>query len=252
MATDIRIIKAMILAAGEGTRLSPLTAQTPKVLLELGGKPLICHTLNWLKSHSISQVVINIHHLGERIKDFLGDGSSYGLKISYSEEQTLLGTAGGVKKMESFFDGTFVVIYGDILTDFDLSAMIRFHQKNMSVATLALWEVANTWEVGIVQMDSNGMLKKFIEKPSKGSGFGNLASGGIYVMEKEILSTIPGHSFCDFAYDVFPRLIDDGMPIYGYALGTQDYLIDIGTHEKYRQADNDVKEGKLRKTDAKS
>jgi len=244
MVSEVR--KAMVLAAGEGIRLRPLTLETPKLLLPLGEAPLICHILAWLKSYGICEVAINLHHLGDKIKEFLGDGTLYGLKIVYSPEEALLGTAGGVKRMESFFDGPFVVVYGDMLIDFDLSAMIRFHKNHKAMATLALFETSKPWEVGIVQVNGDGRVVSLVEKPEKGNELGNLANGGIYVLEKEVFEHIPEHGFCDFGYEVFPRLIKTGLPIYGYVLGPQDYLIDIGTPEKYNLANSNLKSGRVR------
>ncbi|MBA7502771.1 UTP--glucose-1-phosphate uridylyltransferase [subsurface metagenome] len=229
-------MKAMILAAGEGMRLRPLTLETPKILLPIEGTPLIQYTLAWLKSHGISEVAINLHHLGEKIKDFLGDGSKFGVRICYSPEEKLLGTAGGVKKMEKFFDGTFAVVYGDVLTDFNLSAMANYHKEKKALGTLALFQAPNPWQAGIVEIDKQGRLLRFREKPPRGSESGNLSSGGVYILEKDILSYILGEGFCDFGYDVFPKLVELALPLYGYILEPQDYLIDIGTPEKYHKA----------------
>ena len=135
--------QAMVLAAGEGTRLRPLTLHTPKVLLPVGNnRPLIVYILSWLKFHGIDEVTINLHYLGDKIKAFLDDGSRYKIKVSYSPEPAILGTAGGVKRLENFFDGTFVVVYGDILTDFNLKDMILFHRRKKAIATLAIVKVS--------------------------------------------------------------------------------------------------------------
>lgn len=239
-------MKAMILAAGEGTRLKPLTLTVPKVLLPIGGVLLIEYTLSWLRSHGISEVAINLCHRGDKIKDFLGNGSRFGMKLFYSPEETLLGTAGGVKRMEHFFNDTFVVLYGDILTDFDLRDMIRFHQGEKTMATLALLEVPNPWEVGVVEINEGGRILSFVEKPPRGFETGNLGSGGVYVLGKEILNYIPGKGYSDFAYDIFPKLMELGLPLYGYLLKPENYLIDIGTTEKYQKANADVKAGRVK------
>ena len=234
------VTKAMILAAGKGTRLHPLTRQIPKVLLPVGGIPVIQYTLAWLKSHGISEVAINLHHLGDRVRAILGDGSRFGVKIYYSPEKRLLGTAGGVKKMEQFFSTKFVVVYGDILTDFNLSAMMDFHKAKGALATLALLEMPNPWEVGIIDINSQGRLLSFKEKPPRGSQQGKLGSGGVYVLDREIFDHIPSEGVSDFAYDIFPKLIESSYPLYGYQLKCEDYLIDIGTWEKYRKAYQDA------------
>lgn len=231
----------MLLAAGEGTRLRPLTLETPKALLPVGERPLIELQLSWLKHHGIQEVVINLYHLGDKVRDFLGDGSRFGVKISYSLEEKLLGTAGGVKKMDHFFDSTFVVVYADVFTDFNLSAMVKFHRQKKAAATLVIFEASNPREVGIVKMSPEGQILSFVEKPKTANlELQSLASGGVYVLEKKVLNHIPAQGFSDFATDIFPKLIELGFPIYGYVLKPQDYLIDIGTIEKYRQASDDV------------
>ncbi len=240
------VTKAMILAAGEGTRLRPLTLETPKVLLPVGEVPLIEHQLSWLKSHGVSQVAINLYHLGEQIKAFLGDGSRFEMKLLYSLEETLLGTAGGVKRVKHFFDDTFVVVYGDVLTDFNLSEMIRFHQEKKSMATLAVMAVTNPCEVGVIEMDEEKRIIRFVEKPPRDSVTGDLSSGGVYVLEKETINNILGDGFSDFAYDVFPKLIELNIPIYGYILRPGDNLIDIGTINNYNRANEDVSTGKVK------
>ncbi len=245
MDTNNDFTKAMILAGGKGTRLMPLTSMTPKVLLPIGGVPLIKYQISWLKRNGISDIAINLHHLGNKITNYLGDGSRFGVRIAYSYEYTLLGTAGAVKRMEGFFDGGFIVVYGDILTDFNLSQMVSFHRVKGSLATLAVFSVSNPWEVGVVQIEEDGRITSFVEKPDCGSTVSNLGSGGIYIMEKEVLKYIPCESSSDFAYDIFPKLLENGRRIYGYMLTSEDYLIDIGTIEKYAKAENDVNQKKV-------
>lgn len=246
MGMGSEVQKAMILAAGQGTRLRPLTLETPKVLLPVGGVPLIEHTLVWLRSHGVSEVAINLHCLGDKIKNCLGDGSRFGIKVFYSPEETLRGTAGGVRRMKHFFDSTFVVAYGDVLTDFNLTRMIQFHQRKKAIATLAIREVPNPWDVGVVEMSNEGRIVSFVEKPPCRCEAGNLGSGGVYVLEKRVLNYVPGESSSDFAYDIFPKLIELGLPVYGHKLKPDDYLIDIGTIEKYHQANEDIRAGKLK------
>ena len=246
MVMSSNVTKAMILAAGEGTRLRSLTLHTPKVLLPVGGRPLIEHQLSWLKSQGISQVAINLYHLGAKIKDFLGDGSQFEMKFIYSPEETLFGTAGGVKRIESFFSDTFIVVYGDVLTDFNLRKMIRFHQVKKAIATIALMEMANTWDVGIVKINKEGKILSFLEKPPHGSETNDLINGGVYVLEQGIFNYILGEGFSDFAYDIFPKLIELNLSVYGYILNPEDYLIDIGTTDKYQKAHEDVKAGRVK------
>jgi NDP-sugar pyrophosphorylase family protein len=237
------ISKGMILAAGEGTRLRPLTLDTPKAVVPIGGIPLIAHTVHWLVSHGIVEVMINLHYQGEKIVASLGDGSALGAKISYSWESALLGTAGGVKRCEGFFGGPFVVIYGDVLTDCDLTALIAFHRQRQAVATLALYEAPNPWEAGIVQTAADGKVLDFIEKPLRGSEVGNMANSGLYVLEREVLAQIDPDRFSDFGFHVLPRLIAQGVPVWGYRLPDSAYLLDIGSPEKYRRANLDAAAG---------
>ena len=240
--------KAMILAAGEGTRLRPLTLEIPKVLLPIGVQPLIEHQLSWLKHHGMREVAINLYHLDNKIRDYLGDGSRFGVKIAYSQEESLLGTAGGVKRMEHFFDDTFAVVYGDVFTDFDLSDMVKFHQQKKAVATLAIFEVPNPLEVGVVEMGEDGRILSLVEKPQcliPNPQNSTLANSGIYVLEKEVLNHIPVQGSFDFAYDIFPKLIQLGLSLYGYLLRPGDYLVDIGTLDKYHKANEDMKAGRV-------
>jgi len=239
------VTKAMILTAGEGTRMRPLTLETPKVLLPIGGVPLIIHTLTWLKKYGIFQVAINLYYKGDKIKEFLGDGSQFGVEILYSQEETLLGTAGGVKRMKKFFDSTFVVVYGDNLTNLDLRAMTDFHHRKKALATLALFQAHSSREVGVVRLDVEARVVDFAEKPQQEVDPKALANGGVYVLEGQVLDYISAQGSCDFAYDVFPKLIKAGLPIYGYSLDSQYYLIDIGTPEKYRQANSYMTTGRV-------
>jgi mannose-1-phosphate guanylyltransferase/phosphomannomutase len=234
-------MKAMILAAGVGKRMEPLTLDTPKVLLPVGGIPIVEHTILWLKSHGISEIAINVHHLAEKVMDFLGDGSHLGVKIEYSVEERLLGTAGGVKKMATWFFDSFVVVCGDIYTDFNLSEMVSLHNRKRAMATLALFKANKPWEVGIVSINDDDLITGFTEKPSGGSAKGNLANGGVYVFNKQVLGYIPSEICCDFGRNIFPELTRHKLPIYGYLLEDDDYLIDIGTLDNYKKVNEEVK-----------
>ncbi|MHB1131373.1 MAG: nucleotidyltransferase family protein [Chloroflexota bacterium] len=234
------MIQAMILAAGEGTRLRPLTLDRPKPLLPVAGMPLICYALGLLQSHGVREVAINLHYKGEMISGYLGDGSCLGMSITYSREESMLGTAGAVRRLAHLFADTFVVLYGDVLTDCDLSAMIRFHRRKQALATLALFQTANPSQAGIVGLGRDSAISRFVEKPSAGSELGRLANGGVYVLERALLDTLPEQGCRDFGFDVFPRLLAEGRPLYGYPLPPRTCLIDIGTPEGYRRADEVV------------
>jgi len=241
MNTNIR--KAMILAAGEGTRLRPLTDDIPKSLLPVGNTPIIVHQLRWLKSYGIKKIAINLHHKGDKIKAILGDGARFGLEIRYSPEEVLFGTAGGVKRMEAFFDEVFYVIYGDTITNVNLTSVAEFHRQRHALMTVVLYATADTRETGVVEIDGDGKLTSFIEKPTKDEGYNNVANGGIYILEPEIFKYIPEGNPSDFGYDILPRLIEEDVPVYGYLLSPDVYLEDMGTIEKYRQVNEDMNTG---------
>jgi NDP-sugar pyrophosphorylase family protein len=234
-------MKAIILAAGQGTRLRPLTLHLPKVLAPLNGTPLLQITLNWLRNHGIHQIAINLHHLSDQILDFCGDGSRFGVSITYSKESNLLGTAGGVKQMEDFFDDTFLVVYGDILTDLNLSQMLKFHKLKKGIATAAVKKFNLPTQVGVVCINREHQITDFVEKPQTETNHGKLANGAVYILEKEILHHIPANKLSDFGYDIFPTIINSGLDIYGYILGNHEYLTDIGSWGQYEKAIKDVK-----------
>jgi histidinol-phosphate phosphatase family protein len=236
----------MILAAGEGRRLWPFTLGTPKVLVPLGEVILIEHTLSWLKDHGVSEVIMNLYHAGEKIRSFLGDGSRFGMKLCYSVEEKLLGTAGGVRQAGHFFNDTFAVVYGDTLTDFDLTAMAHYHESKRSLVTLAIVEVTNPEDMGVVEINEEGRILSFVEKPRYHQKVRKLASCGIYIFQREILNHIPDRDHSDFAYDVFPQLLKLNIPFYGYRLKPEDYFIDIGTPARYQRAREDVAAGRVR------
>ena len=230
----------MILAAGEGTRLKPLTLNTPKTMLPIAGIPLIIHIIRWLKLFGINEIGINLHYHGDKVIEYLGDGTQLGIKIEYSMEQKILGTSGGVKKLENYFKADpFVVVYGDVLTNFNLRKMIDYHLVTRAVTTIALVTVSNTWEKGIVELNEEGRILSFSEKPPPGTEKSKLSNGGIYIVDHEIFDYIPAGGFSDFAFDIFPSMLNHGLALYGYKLVPGDYLIDIGSIEKYKQANID-------------
>lgn len=233
----------MILAAGLGTRLRPLTLTCPKAMLPIGGRPLLEHTLHLLRHHGIRDVVINLHHLPEQIVAHLGDGRPWGMRITYSFEAELLGTAGAVKKVEGHFSSPFVVIYGDVFTDLDLTAMFRTHRVKQGVATLGVYAVDDPWLRGIVEVDATGRITRLVEKPAPEEAFSNLANAGVYILEPQVLDHIPPHTPYDFARDLFPALLARGFRLYAHPVS--GYLVDIGAPEKYRQAQRDWAAGRL-------
>ncbi len=232
-------MKGMILAAGEGTRLRPLTNHTPKPMLPLGDRPLLEHVITYLRAHGVDDLAINLYHLPQIVMDYFGDGQRWGVKLRYSVEEKLLGSAGGVKRVDSFFDDTFVVYYGDVFTQADLSGMIALHRQAKVIATMGLYRVPDPWNRGIVELNEHQLIGRFMEKPPRDQVFSDLANAGIYVLEPEILADIPTETVYDFGNDVFPKLLAKNVPIAGYVI--EEFLIDIGLPEKYEEANRVVK-----------
>jgi mannose-1-phosphate guanylyltransferase len=238
-------MKAMVLAAGKGTRLSPLTGEIPKPMAPVVGKPIIQHILELLAQSGVGEVYVNVHHLADAILGTYGDTTHVnGTRVCITREERLMGTAGGVKRVADRFDETFVIIMGDALTDVDVREVVAFHRERGALATLALMRVADTSRYGVVELDSEQNLVGFQEKPSPSEARSNLANTGIYVLEPEVLSYIPENRFFDFAEDLFPRLLAAGEKLVGYE--GSFYWSDIGTLEAYRAAQRDALSGKVR------
>src|SRR5277367_542893 len=237
-------MKAFILAAGLGTRLRSLGLDVPKVMVPVGGKPLLEHHLELFKRQGIREFIVNLHYLPEKITDYFGDGSKFGVSITYSQEPELLGTAGAVKKMETQLrGGPFIVFYGDNLVHVDFASLIEFHRARKAVATVALFASPEPWTGGVVETDSNGRVVRFVEKPDPKQVSTNLISAGIFVLEPSVLENIPAGQFYDFGKDVFPKLLADGRPV--YAMRPEAYIQDVGTPERLAKAQHDFEQGVL-------
>jgi mannose-1-phosphate guanylyltransferase/phosphomannomutase len=241
-------VKAFILAAGLGTRLRPLGLDVPKVMAPIGGKPLLQHHLELLSRQGVREFIVNLHYLPEKITDYFGDGSAFGVKITYSLEPELLGTAGAVKKMEAAARGeTLLVLYGDNLFRFELAPLAEFHRARRALATVALWESPEPWTGGVVETEADGRVRRFLEKPdwkeiaahapSASSSSTILINAGIYLLEPAVLDAIPAGQFCDFGKDVFPKLLAQGKDL--YAMKPNAYVQDIGTPERLAKAQRD-------------
>lgn len=240
-------IKAMVLAAGKGTRLAPLTEEVPKPMAPVAGRPVIGHIFGLLQAVGVEEVHVNVCHLADAVLDHFGWGAWLdGMTVDFTREEELSGTAGGVRRLASAagsFDGTFVVIMGDALTDVDLPEVVAFHKEKGALATLALMRVTDTTQYGVVALDPDDNILAFQEKPEPGLAISTLANTGIYVLEPEALEYIPEDTFYDFANDVFPRLLEAGEKIVGYE--GDFYWSDIGNLEAYRAAQGDALAGKV-------
>lgn len=237
-------MKALLLAAGEGTRLRPLTVDRPKPMLPIAGFPVLEHLLALVRHYGVREIVINLHYKPDSIVEHFGDGSKFGVHVTYSREPRLLGSAGAAKRVEWLLDDTFLLLYGDVITDLNLTEMIELHRARGAVATLALYEVDEPSRCGIVQLAADDRVTRFVEKPDPSEGAGYLANAGIYVLERDVLDFIPAGQPHDFGYDVFPALLERGVRIFGHRVS--GYVLDIGAPDRYRQAELDLQSGRYR------
>lgn len=237
-------MKAVVMAGGEGTRLRPMTSSMPKPLLPVANRPIMEHVLRLLKRHGLSETVVTVQFLASLVRNYFGDGEELGMELTYANEEKPLGTAGSVKNAEEALrDDSFLVISGDALTDFDLSDLIRFHRENDALVTVCLTRVPNPLEFGITIVNEEGRVERFLEKPTWGQVFSDTVNTGIYVMEPEVFEYVESDVSVDWSGDVFPQLMKEGKPIYGYV--AEGYWEDVGTHESYVKAQADVLEGKV-------
>ncbi|HSV74456.1 MAG TPA: mannose-1-phosphate guanyltransferase [Chthonomonadales bacterium] len=236
-------MKAVVMAGGEGTRLRPLTAHRPKPLAPVLNKPIMEHIIVLLKQHGITEIVVTLHYLADEIEGYFGDGSDWGVKLHYSVEDTPLGTAGSVKKAEHLLrDDTFVIVSGDALTDLDLTRAIDFHCTRDSLATIVLSHVPNPLEFGVVITDEEGRIRRFLEKPSWGEVFSDTVNTGMYILEPAVFDYMVAGGNYDWSQDIFPRLLMDDRPLYGYVM--PDYWCDVGNLNQYREAQYTVLDGR--------
>jgi len=230
------------MAAGLGTRLRPLTHAIPKPLVPVANRPIMEHILDRLARDGLREVVANLHWYPDTIRDHFGDGSALGVDITYSYEEELLGTAGGVRNVRDFFGSDpFVVMAADALTDVDLAALARTHAEREWIATLAVKQVANVSEYGVVVTGADGRVQGFQEKPAQAEALSDLASCMIYVLEPEIFDYFPDTDPVDFALDVFPALLEHDVPFGVHVI--DDYWNDVGSVPEYLQGNLDVLAG---------
>ncbi|MFN8487885.1 MAG: nucleotidyltransferase family protein [Caldilineaceae bacterium] len=235
-------MKALILAAGKGTRIGHLTQNCPKPMLPVGEKPLLAYLVSWLRSYGIQEIALNLHHAPEVIINYFGDGRQFGVRLTYSHEPKLLGTAGAAKRLEHFLDEPFVVVYGDVFTNLNLARLSAFHAScktqmgQPAVLTLALYHVPNPTECGLVELDQANQVLRFVEKPLAHQVFTDLANAGIMVCTPEMLKVIPPDTVSDFGRDVLPNLLANHAPVFGQTIADDEFLIDIGTPAGYQRA----------------
>ncbi len=231
-------MKAVVMAGGEGSRLRPLTIGRPKPMVPIVNAPVMEHIFGLLRRHGITEVVVTLQYLARVIQEYFGDGSDFGMQIHYAVEDTPLGTAGSVKNAEHLLDEPFVVISGDALTDFDLQEIIRFHEQKGAMATLTLYRVPSPLEYGVVIVDREGKVARFLEKPTWGEVFSDTVNTGIYVLDPSILRYVPPGVPVDWSSDVFPQLLRNNDPMFGFVAG--GYWCDVGSISEYVRANTDM------------
>lgn len=241
-----REMRAMVLCAGYGTRLADLTRDVPKPMLLLQERPMLEYIISNLAQHSFDQIAINLHFMPDMIRDYFGDGSRWNVTLTYSYEPELLGTAGGVKKMEHFLrqGDAFLVQYGDVLTDQDLIALLRFHRERRSLATLLLHQRARSNSV--VTLDGEGRIVGFLERPAEQARQGvdsTWVNSGICICDPALLDEIPTDVTCDLPRDIFPKTIGSGR-LYGFPLS--GYRCAIDSPARLAEARSAVAEGRCR------
>lgn len=237
-------MKAMVLAAGVGSRLDPLTTGVPKPLVPVVNRPIMELILELLKRHGVSEIVSNLHHLPDQLVRHFGDGSRLGLKVGFHHEQELSGDAGGVRACRAFLeDGTFLVLMGDLLTDADLTAIVAEHKRKGALATIGLKAVDDVSQFGVALTNADGFITGFQEKPEPKDALSNLASTGIYVFEPEVFEQIPPQGVYGFGRQLFPTLVKQGKPVFGFEI--KSYWSDVGTIHQYRLSNFDALEGRI-------
>jgi mannose-1-phosphate guanylyltransferase/phosphomannomutase len=234
-------VKAVIMAGGEGTRLRPLTSNQPKPMLPLANQPMMEHIIRLLVMHGIDDIVVTVAFFPNQIRNYFNDGSELGVRLRYATEEAPLGTAGSVRNAAAELDDTFLVISGDVLTDIDLSDLVKAHRQAGALGTIALKRVDNPLEFGIVITREDGTVERFLEKPTWGQVFSDTINTGIYVLEPEIFDLIPSGETYDFSQDVFPAALEGGRVLHGHV--TDGYWEDVGTLDAYLRVHQDVLNG---------
>lgn len=231
------------MAGGFGTRLRPLTMSLPKPMVPVANRPMMGHIVNLLKRHGMTSMVSVLYFQPEEITSYFGDGSAHGIQMQYVTAEADYGTAGSVKNAQALLREPFVIISGDVLTDFDLTAAIEEHQRNKAMATIVLTRVPQPLQYGIVMTAEDGRITRFLEKPSWGEVFSDTINTGIYILEPEVLDLIPEKTEFDFSQNLFPLMLSKGLPLYGYI--AEGYWKDIGNLQEYQLAHHDVLAGRV-------
>ncbi len=237
------MIEAVIIAGGEGARLRPLTCDLPKPMAPVANRPIMHYILSLLRRMGVPKGFATLHYLADEVESYFGDGADFGIELEYAVEDAPLGTAGSVRRLIGRLKDTFLIISGDALTDFDLRPAVEFHRARGAVATLVLTRVPDPLEYGLVIVDGEGTIQRFLEKPSPGEVFSDTVNTGIYLLEPEVLEHVPAERQYDFSKDLYPALLSEGKLLCGYV--ADGYWTDIGSLEQYQVANHDCLLGKV-------
>lgn len=230
MSEQRGVKKAVILAAGLGTRLGDLTKDVPKVMVPIAGKPMLEHHVEWLRGFGVEEFFFNLYYLPGVIRDYFGDGSRWDVSIRYSQEKELLGTAGSLHGFRDFLDSTFLVQYGDVFSRLDLAGLEAFHRSRGSMASLVVHPSSHPHDSDIVELGEEDAIRVIHHKPGD-DRFGNMGNAGAYLLEPDALNFLaPTPVEEDFCCDLFPKMLASESPVFGY--NTDDLLLDVGTPER--------------------
>lgn len=239
-------MRAMVLAAGVGSRLEPLTNQVPKPMVPIANRPVMQHILALTRKHGITEVISNLHYQADKIREYFGDGSKFGIKLEYLFEKELSGDAGGVRACKDFFGKeTFIVLMGDLLTDADLTDIVRQHKEKKALASIAIKRMDDVTQFGVVVTNEDGFITGFQEKPKQDEALSNHISTGIYILEPEVFDYMPATGTYGFGRQLFPSLVQQGLPVLGVMIDDY-YWSDVGTISQYRLANFDALEGNVK------
>jgi mannose-1-phosphate guanylyltransferase len=242
-------VKAVVLVGGEGTRLRPLTYLTVKAMVPVLNKPFLEYTIRYLSHHNVQEIILAIGYKPDLITEYFSEENLFGAKLIYSIETEPLGTAGAVKNAQSYIDDRLFIMNGDIFTDINITDMLQFHENKSAKVTIALTPVEDPTRFGVVETDNDHRVTRFVEKPRREEVTSNMINAGLYIVEREILERIPEGQRCMFEHNIFPSLVNEGEPVYGFT--TDAYWMDTGTPEKYLQLNFDLLRGKSTQVDFK-
>lgn len=236
-------MKAVIVAGGKGTRLGEISAEIPKPMVPLAGKPLLEHQIVWLQSQGIKDIWLIINHLGDVIRSYFKDGKDWGVQIQYFEEKEPLGTVGGIKAIETSLTDDFLVLYGDVVLDMDLSRLQQFHQHKKSQATLVVHPNDHPYDSDLLELNASAQVISFHPKPlSKNRYYRNMVNAAVYLFSPAIFPFLEKNKKADFGKDIFPKIIDK-LAVFGY--NTTEYIKDMGTPYRLDKVTHDLLSGKV-------